>query len=69
MVRVTATLMSPKHSRLTDNLARAWGVMYQRLVPPCSFEGVALSAPHSIVDFRNINTTYCYSAFPCFMVL
>ena len=41
MTRVTATLMSPKHSRLTDNLARAWGVMYQRKVPPCFKEGVA----------------------------
>ena len=61
--------MGPKHSRLTDNLARAWGVMNQRLVPPCSFEGVALSAPHSVLDYRNINTTYCPSAFLCHKML
>ena len=41
MTRVTATLMGPKHLRLTGNLARAWGVMYQRQVPPGFKAGVA----------------------------
>ena len=43
-------------------------ILNQRLVPPCSFEGVALSAPHSVLDYRNINTTYCPSDFLCHMV-
>ena len=69
MTRVTATLMSHKHSRLTDNLARAWGVMYQRKVPPCFKEGVSHLAGHSCLDFRDINTPICLSALYCFMVL
>ena len=40
MTRVTATLMSPKHSRLTDNLARAWGVMCKGKARPAVEEGV-----------------------------
>ena len=34
--------------------------------PALLLEGVALAAPHSILDYRDINTTYCPSAFLCF---
>ena len=51
MTRVTATLMSHKHSRLTDNLARAWGVMYQRKSRPAFKEGVL-----HMRGIREINT-------------
>ena len=37
--------------------------------PALLLEGVALAAPHSILDYRDINTTYCHSAFLCYMVL